>query len=140
MVLKFNIPNSILISLASIAYCIYIHRIKVITLRKEMKTSIFGTVLLLFFIEHTKSSKRVSTTTERRTGFYMGGTCFYASNDYFGSIGSTDWDRQTFCLSLNGIFYGGLNCFCNPTLNNRVTTFISYTDGCRSDYFQGNYC
>ena len=93
----------------------------------------FSLILLLMLCIYP--TEEISVTFERQVSSYVGGSSFYSSTDYFDSIGSSDQNRQQFCSKLNAICTRSscLRCRCV----NKQDTFISYSIGCRNDYFKG---
>ena len=93
----------------------------------------FSLILLLMLCIYP--TEEISVTFERQVLSYVGRSSFYSSTDYFNSTGSSDQDRQQFCSKLNAICTRSscLRCRCVSIQD----TFISYSIGCKNDYFKG---
>ena len=98
-------------------------------MRTWIFTFIFQLVLCVYLTEEVK------VKFKRERGSYINGINFYSSTDHFDSIGSTQNYRLQFCIKLNGICEGNTcnQCRCMK----QDSTFISYSLGCRNDYFKG---
>ena len=98
-------------------------------MRTWIFTFIFQLVLCVYLTEEVK------VKFKRKRGSYINGINFYSSTDHFDSIGSTQNYRLQFCIKLNGICEGNTcnQCRCRK----QDSTFISYSLGCRNDYFKG---